>query len=123
VSGPPRDSNADGVKSFFWLFDTLIHVGLWLLLITFFSILADLAAAWFWWRDDPVGGIEALVRYYLEQTTDPELAQQAADAAYWSWFGWTGIDASARAWQAGVQPTQSLASVWRPCSLVTHTQA
>ncbi|MGF6874082.1 DUF4400 domain-containing protein [Paraburkholderia sp. MM5477-R1] len=114
VTGPPRDSNADGVKSFFWLFDTLIHLGLWLLLITFFAVLADLAAAWFWWRDDPVGGIEALVRYYLEQTTDPELAQQVADAAYWSWFGWTGIDASARAWQAGIQPTQGLASVWRP---------
>ncbi len=114
VAGPPRDSNADGVKSFFWLFDALVHLGLWLLLITFFAILADLAAAYFCWRDDPVADMEALVRYYLEQTTDPELAQQAADAAYWSWFGWTGIDASARAWPAGMQPAQGLGSVWRP---------
>jgi uncharacterized membrane protein len=117
MAGRARDTNADGVKSFFWLFDALVHLGLWFLLITFFAVLADLAAAYFLWRDDPVAGIEALVRYYLEQTTDPELARKAADAAYWSWFGWTGIDASARAWQAGAQPTQGLGSVWRPMFL------
>jgi Domain of unknown function (DUF4400) len=90
-----RDGNADGVKSFFWMLDLGIHVALWLIAITFLSVIADEFAAWTWWRDDPVRGVEALVQYYLEQTTDPDTARQAADLAYWSWFGWTGIDASA----------------------------
>jgi hypothetical protein len=122
VAGQARSSNADGVRSFFWLFDTIVHLGLWLLLITFFAVLVDLVAAYLWWRDDPVAGIEALIRYYLAQTTDPELARQAADATYWSWFGWTGIDASARGWQADAATTHSLAGVWRPMmSGVLHT--
>ncbi|MBR8428285.1 MULTISPECIES: DUF4400 domain-containing protein [Burkholderia] len=114
MSATRRDSNADGVKSFFWIVDLAIHTALWLLLASFLSVLADLGAAHFFWRDDPVGGIEALVRYYLGQTTDPELTRRAADLAYWSWFGWTGVDASARAWQAGTLPAQGLGSMLRP---------
>ncbi|AFT85980.1 DUF4400 domain-containing protein [Paraburkholderia phenoliruptrix] len=109
-----RDSNADGVKSFFWIVDLAIHAVLWLLLASFLSILADVGAAHLLWQDDPVGGIEALVCYYLGQTTDPELARHAADLAYWSWFGWTGVDASARAWQAGTLPSHGLGSMLRP---------
>ncbi|PMS32703.1 DUF4400 domain-containing protein [Trinickia symbiotica] len=114
MSASRRDSNADGVKSFFWIVDLAIHALLWLLLASFLSVLADVGAAHFIWRDDPVGSIEALVRYYLGETTDPELARHAADLAYRSWFGWTGVDASARAWQAGTMPTQGLGSMLRP---------
>ncbi|WP_395065493.1 DUF4400 domain-containing protein [Paraburkholderia silvatlantica] len=109
-----RDGNADGVKSFFWIVDLAIHTILWLLLASVLSVLADIAAAHFLWRDDPVSGIEALVRYYLAQTSDRELSRRAADLAYWSWFGWTGVDASARAWQAGTLPAQGLGSMLRP---------
>ncbi|NIF78125.1 DUF4400 domain-containing protein [Paraburkholderia sp. Cy-641] len=109
-----RDNNADGVKSFFWIVDLAIHAFLWLLLASLLSVLADIAAAHFFWRDDPVGGIEALLRYYLEQASDRELARCAADLAYWSWFGWTGVDASARAWQAGALPAEGLGSMLRP---------
>ncbi|MFP3562911.1 DUF4400 domain-containing protein [Paraburkholderia sp. SIMBA_030] len=114
MSAGRRDSNADGVKSFFWVVDLAIHAALWLLLASFLSVLADVGAAHFMWRDDPVSGIEALVRYYMGQTTDPELARHAADLAYWSWFGWTGVDASARAWQAGTLPAHGLGSMLRP---------
>lgn len=114
MSATRRDSNADGVKSFFWIVDLAIHTVLWLLLASFLSVLADLGAAHFLWHDDPVGGMEILVRYYVEQTTDPELARRAADFAYWSWFGWTGVDASARAWQAGTLPAHGLGSMLRP---------
>nr|WP_253593331.1 DUF4400 domain-containing protein [Burkholderia multivorans] len=41
------------------------------------------------------------------------MAARAADGAYWSWFGWTGIDASARAWEAGVLPSHGLGSYLR----------
>ncbi|WP_018440952.1 DUF4400 domain-containing protein [Trinickia symbiotica] len=99
-----RDSNADGVKSFFWMLDLAVHLTLWGIAVTFLAVLADLAAAYTWWRADPVGGMEALVRYYVAQTTDPELVRWAADGLYWSWFGWTRIDASARAYVAGAQP-------------------
>lgn len=109
-----RDGNADGVKSFFWIVDLAIHVAFWLLLAGMLSVLADLLAAHFLWRDDPVGGAQALLGYYLNGTTDPGLAARAADTAYWSWFGWTGIDASARAWEAGVLPSQGLGSYLRP---------
>lgn len=109
-----RDGNADGVKSFFWIMDLAIHLVLWLILATFIAVLADLAAAHFLWTSDPVGGIEALIRYYLDQTGDPDLARKAADLAYWSWFGWTGIDASARAWQAGTLPGHGLGGLMRP---------
>ncbi|SMG61068.1 DUF4400 domain-containing protein [Paraburkholderia susongensis] len=109
-----RDGNADGVKSFFWIVDLTIHGLLWLLLASLLSVLADIAAAHFFWVDDPVGSIEALVRYYLDQTSDRELARRAADLAYWSWFGWTGVDASARAWQAGTLPERGLGSMLHP---------
>lgn len=109
-----RDGNADGVKSFFWIVDLAIHAMLWLLLASLLSVLADVAAAHFLWRDDPVAGIETLVRYYAGQTSDPELSEHAADLAYWSWFGWTGVDASARAWQTGTLPAQGLGSMLRP---------
>ncbi|WP_342335264.1 DUF4400 domain-containing protein [Burkholderia pseudomallei] len=109
-----RDGNADGVKSFFWVVDLVIHVALWLLLASIFAVLADLAAAHSLWRDDPVGRAQDLLRYYLSETTDPGMAARAADAAYWGWFGWTGIDASARAWQAGVLPAHGLGSYLRP---------
>ncbi|WP_126227750.1 DUF4400 domain-containing protein [Burkholderia ambifaria] len=109
-----RDGNADGVKSFFWIVDLAIHTILWLLLASLLSVLADIAAAHFLWRDDPVAGIETLVRYYVGQTSDPELSERAADLAYWSWFGWTGVDASARAWQTGTLPAQGLGSMLRP---------
>lgn len=85
-----RDGNADGVKSFFWIVDLAINTILWLLLASLLSVLADIAAAQFLWRDDPIAGIETLVRYYLGQTSDPELSKRAADLAYWGWFGWTG---------------------------------
>ncbi|MCA8057149.1 MULTISPECIES: DUF4400 domain-containing protein [Burkholderia cepacia complex] len=114
MAGKTRDGNADGVKSFFWVVDLAIHLVLWLLLASILSLLADLLAAHFLWRDDPVGGVRALLRYYLKETTDPGLAASAADLAYWSWFGWTGIDASARAWEAGVLPAQGLGSYLRP---------
>lgn len=114
MSAGRRDSNADGVKSFFWIVDLAVHAVLWLLLASFLSVLADVVAAQFLWRDDPVGGIGALLSYYLGQTTDPELARHAADLAYWSWFGWTGVDASARAWQAGTLPAHGLGSMLRP---------
>lgn len=114
MSATRRDGNADGVKSFFWIVDLAIHAMLWLVLASLLSVLADVAAAHFFWRDDPVGGIETLLRYYLEQTSDHELASRAADLAYWSWFGWTGVDASARAWQAGKLPAQGLGSMLRP---------
>ncbi|MBR8024593.1 DUF4400 domain-containing protein [Burkholderia cenocepacia] len=109
-----RDGNADGVKSFFWIVDLAIHVVLWLLLASILAVLADLAAAHALWPDDPVGGMHELLHYYLNETTDPGLAAQAADAAYWSWFGWTGVDASAREWQAGVLPSDGLGSYLRP---------
>ncbi|CAM2187870.1 Integrating conjugative element membrane protein [Paraburkholderia sacchari] len=109
-----RDGNADGVKSFFWVVDLAIHVALWLLLASILAVLADLAAAHYLWRDDPVGGMQELLRYYLSETTDPGLAARAADAAYWGWFGWTGVDASARAWAAGVLPSHGLGSYLRP---------
>ncbi|MDH6152656.1 MULTISPECIES: DUF4400 domain-containing protein [Paraburkholderia] len=109
-----RDGNADGVKSFFWVVDLAIHGALWLLLASVLAVLADLAAAHTLWRDDPVGGMQQLLRYYLSETTDPGLAARAADAAYWGWFGWTGIDASAQAWAAGVLPSHGLGSYLRP---------
>ncbi|MBC8749300.1 MULTISPECIES: DUF4400 domain-containing protein [Paraburkholderia] len=109
-----RDDNADGVKSFFWVVDLSIHLVLWLLLASILAVLADLAAAHTLWRDDPVGGVQELLRYYLNETTDPGLAGRAADAAYWGWFGWTGVDASARAWEAGVLASNGLGSYLRP---------
>ncbi|MEM5435942.1 DUF4400 domain-containing protein [Paraburkholderia diazotrophica] len=109
-----RDGNAEGVKSFFWIVDLAIHVSLWLLLASVLAVLADLAAARALWPDDPVGGMQELLHFYLNETTDPGLAARAADAAYWSWFGWTGIDASARAWEAGVLPSHGLGSYLRP---------
>lgn len=118
-----RDGNADGVKSFFWVVDLAIHVVLWLLLASLLSVLADLAAAHFLWRDDPAGGIRSLVRYYMGQTSDPELATRAADFAYWSWFGWTGVDASARAWEAGILPHQGVGSLLRPAFTGTTREA
>ncbi|SFT83727.1 DUF4400 domain-containing protein [Paraburkholderia aspalathi] len=114
MAAKTRDGNADGVKSFFWIVDLAIHVVLWLLLASILAVLADLAAAHTLWHDDPVGGMQALLRNYLSETTDPGLAAWAADAAYWGWFGWTGVDASARAWQAGVQPSHGLGSYLRP---------
>jgi hypothetical protein len=57
------------------VFDLAIHLALWLLFITLFAILGDLATGHVSWRDDPVAGIETLVRYYLEQCTDPDLAR------------------------------------------------
>ncbi|WP_175684569.1 DUF4400 domain-containing protein [Burkholderia anthina] len=109
-----RDGNADGVKSFFWVVDLAIHFVLWLLLASILAVLADLAAAHYLWRDDPVSGMQELLRYYLCETTDPGLAARAADSAYWAWFGWTGVDASARAWVAGVLPSHGLGSYLRP---------
>jgi integrating conjugative element membrane protein (TIGR03747 family) len=109
-----RDGNADGVKSFFWVIDLAIHASLWLLLASMLAVVADLAAAHLLWRDDPVGGIQQILGYYLNETSDPELAARAADSVYWCWFGWTGIDASARAWEAGVLPSQGLSSFLRP---------
>ncbi len=109
-----RDSNADGVKSFFWVIDLAIHIVLWLMLAVFIAVLADLAAAHFLWANDPVGGITALIRYYMSETSDPELARTAAELAYWCCFGWTGVDASARAWQAGTLPAQGLGGLMRP---------
>lgn len=114
MAAKTRDGNADGVKSFFWIVDLAIHVALWLLLAGILAVLADLVAAHFLWRADPVGGMQALLRYYLNETTDPVLAARAADFAYWTWFGWTGIDASARAWEAGVLPSHGLGSYLRP---------
>ncbi|WP_343671277.1 DUF4400 domain-containing protein [Paraburkholderia heleia] len=114
MAGKTRDGNADSVKSFFWIVDLAIHVALWLLLASILAVVADLVAAHFLWRDGPVGGVQALLRYYLSETTDPDLAARTADAAYWSWFGWTGIDASARAWEAGVLPSRGLGSYLRP---------
>lgn len=107
-----RDANADGVKSFFWIVDLAIHLALWLILITFLAVLADLAAAYTVWRADPVGAIQGLVRYYLAQTTAPEIGRQAADGLYWMWFGWTGIDASARAYLAGAAPQRGLGAAF-----------
>lgn len=103
-----RDGNADGVKSFFWVLDLAIHLVLWLVLVTFLAVLADIAMAYTLWRDDPVGGIQGLARYYLAQTTAPDLGRKAADGLYWMWFGWTGIDASARAYVAGAVPSHGL---------------
>lgn len=114
MAAKTRDGNADGVKSFFWIVDLAIHVALWLLLASILAVLADLVAAHFLWRDDPVGGVQALLRYYVSETTNPDMAARAADAAYWSWFGWTGIDASARDWQAGALTHQGLGSLLRP---------
>jgi integrating conjugative element membrane protein (TIGR03747 family) len=114
MSPVKRDSNADGVKSFFWVIDLAIHVVLWLMLAAFIAVLVDLAAVHFLWADDPAGGITALIRYYMNQTSDPELARTAAEFAYWCCFGWTGVDASARAWQAGTLPTQGLGGFMRP---------
>jgi hypothetical protein len=102
------------VKSFFWVVDLAIHMALWLLLASILAVLADLVAAHSLWRNDPVSGMQALLRYYLSETTDPGLAARAADAAYWGWFGWTGVDASARAWEAGVLPSHGLGSYLRP---------
>ncbi|REG58549.1 uncharacterized protein DUF4400 [Paraburkholderia sp. BL6669N2] len=109
-----RDGNADGVKSFFWIVDLAIQIALWLLLASILAVLADLAVAHYLWRADPVGGMQELLHFYLNETTDPGLAARAADVAYWSWFGWTGIDASARAWGAGVLPSHGLESYLRP---------
>lgn len=114
MAAKTRDGNADGVKSFFWVVDLAIHVALWLLLASILAVLADLVAAHFLWRGDQVGGIQEILSYYLSETTDPGLAGRAADFAYWSWFGWTGIDALARAWEAGVLPAHGLASYLRP---------
>ncbi|MGF6411496.1 DUF4400 domain-containing protein [Paraburkholderia sp. MM5482-R1] len=114
MAAKTRDGNADGVKSFFWVVDLAIHAALWLLLASILAVLADLAAAHSLWRDDPVGGMQELLRYYLNETTDPGLAARAADSAYWCWFGWTGIDASARASEAGVLTSQGLGSFLRP---------
>ncbi|MEC5406603.1 DUF4400 domain-containing protein [Paraburkholderia sp. MPAMCS5] len=114
MAAKKRDGNADGVKSFFWVIDLAIHASLWLLLASMLAVVADLAAAHLLWRDDPVSGMRELLRYYLNETTDPGLAARAADSVYWCWFGWTGIDASARAWEAGVLPSQGLGSFLRP---------
>ncbi|KVL19472.1 DUF4400 domain-containing protein [Burkholderia sp. MSMB1826] len=114
MAAKTRDGNADSVKSFFWIVDLAIHVALWLLLASILAVIADLVAAHLLWRDDPVGAVQALLRYYLNETTDPDMAARAADGAYWSWFGWTGIDASARAWEAGVLPSHGLGSYLRP---------
>lgn len=114
MAAKTRDGNADGVKSFFWVVDLAVRFALWLLLASILAVLADLGAAHFLWRDDPVGAVQGLVRYYLNETSDPRLAAGAADLAYWSWFGWTGVDASARAWEAGLLPSQGLGSFLRP---------
>jgi uncharacterized membrane protein len=103
-----RDGNADGVKSFFWVLDLVIHLALWVVLVTFLAVLADIVMAYTLWRDDPVGWIQGLVRYYLAQTTAPDVGRKAADGLYWMWFGWTGIDASVRAYIAGAMPSNGL---------------
>ncbi|WP_429500794.1 DUF4400 domain-containing protein (plasmid) [Robbsia andropogonis] len=96
-----RDQGADGVKQFFWIFHQAIHLSLWFLLMICIALAVDLAAAYFLWRDDPVAGITALLRFYWDQSTVPDLSMRAASWAYQGLFGWTGLDAAARNWANG----------------------
>lgn len=86
-----RKEGADGVRSFFWLFHQALHLVLWLLLMLVFAVAADLAAAYYLWHDDPVGGMEDLMSFYVNQATDPTLAARSAQWAYNTAFGW-GLD-------------------------------
>lgn len=88
--------NRDSVREFFWVFHLAIALVLWLIVISVLSVAACLVAAHYLWQPDPVAAMEGLMRYYLDQTTNPSLAKMAADGAYWSWFGWNGIDQAAR---------------------------
>jgi hypothetical protein len=86
-----RKEGADGVKSFFWIFHQAIHLALWLLLMFFFAIAADLAAAFYLWHDDPVGGMENLLAFYVDQASDPTIASRIAQWTYDTAYGW-GLD-------------------------------
>jgi integrating conjugative element membrane protein (TIGR03747 family) len=94
----------EGVREFFWLFSHTFSLAVWLCLMLLLAIVADLLAAHFLWRDDPVAGIENLMRFYLDQSTAPQLSQKCADWAYQALFGWDGIDRIMRQYADGTPP-------------------
>lgn len=108
-----KQGNSDGVREFFWVLSLGFDLLLWLAVISVLSVGAALLAAHYLWHADPVGGIERLLVYYLNQTTDPALARTCADGAYWSWFGWTGIDQAARKYALGLPASSALGNVYR----------
>lgn len=94
----------EGVREFFWILSHAFSLAVWLCLMLLLAITADLLAAYFLWRDDPVTGIENLIRFYLDQSTAPQLSQRCAYWAYQALFGWDGIDRIMRQYADGIPP-------------------
>ncbi|TAL56896.1 DUF4400 domain-containing protein [Pandoraea sp.] len=111
--GRNKKGDSDGVREFFWVLHLGFDLALWLAVISVLSVGAALLAAHYWWHADPVAGVEHLLGYYLAQTTDPALARTCADGAYWSWFGWTGIDAAAREFALGLPASSAMGNIYR----------
>lgn len=108
-----RKGDSDAVREFFWVIHLGLDLALWLVVISVLSVGTALLAAHTLWRPDPVDGIKRLLAYYLAQTTDPALARTCADKAYWSWFGWTGIDQAAREYARGLPASSAMSNIYR----------